>query len=310
MRPRWTDGAQLRPNPSGSSSLLAALTGVLAISFSAILVRAAHTEASVSAFARCAYALPLLALLARRDAVLNSRARTFALGAGIFLAIDLLLWHLSIPRIGAGISTVFSNVQVLAVVAVSVARGATVRRLTLIGVPIAFVGITLIGKLGSGHALDELGLVLALLTGVSYAGFLLLFDRSIEQSGGLVISPLLFATLASAVLWAAFAVATGADLMPPLHAQLWLITLALSSQVLGWLMLARGFRGLGAVAVSVLLLLQPVLTLVWGRALYGEHLDLLQGVGVVMTLAGVTLARQPRTTEKGATPTERAAPTG
>ena len=128
------------------------------------------------------------------------------------------------------------------------------------------VGVVLIsGVLEDGAYGDNpgLGVVLGLLTGVAYSGFLLALRHGAGERRR-VAGPLFDATLASAVLIlpAAWRRATSTS-RPGLEAQAWLIALALSSQVVGWLLITVSLPRLPAVVTSVLLTLQPVAT---GRA--------------------------------------------
>src|SRR3954469_16176073 len=99
---------------------LLALLGVLSISFSAVFVRLAAVSPVTATFFRAAYALPLLALLwlahGGRDRR-TRRARWIAFASGVVLAVDLDLWHESIALVGAGLSTVIANTQVIFVAA-------------------------------------------------------------------------------------------------------------------------------------------------------------------------------------------------
>ena len=70
--------------------------------------------------------------------------------------------------------------------------------------------------------------------------------------------------------------------------------LALSSQVLGWLVISVSLPRLPAALASVLLTLQPVLTVLLAAAILGEHPSPLQFGGVVLVLAGVLVATAGR----------------
>ena len=94
-----------------------ALAGALTIAFSAILVHQADVHPATAAFYRCAYALPVLGLLAWRE---HRRYGPRALGqqrlaliAGVFFAADLIFWHQAIADVGAGLATVLGNLQVV-----------------------------------------------------------------------------------------------------------------------------------------------------------------------------------------------------
>ena len=72
-----------------------------------------------------------------------------------------------------------------------------------------------------------------------------------------------------------------------LNASLWLFLLAIGSQVIGWLLIGVALPKLPVVETSVLLLGQPVFTVIWGVLLFDERLSSLQWAGSAIVLAGV-----------------------
>jgi drug/metabolite transporter (DMT)-like permease len=280
---------------------LAALAGAVAIAFSGILFRYADVSPSTGAFFRCLYALPPLFLLGwledRRLGPRSRRARGFALLAGAFFACDLVLWHHSIEAVGAGLATVLGNTQVLMVglLAWGIFSERPSNR-ALLSIPIAFGGVVLIsGVLENGAYGDDpaLGVVYGMLTGVAYSGFLLTLRHG--SAGGRAAGPLFDATVASAVGCLVIGLAVGdLDFLPGPEAQLWLVVLALSAQVLGWLLIAVSLPRLPAVASSLLLMLQPLLAVLLAALLVDESPSLLQLAGAAAILAAVVLASARR----------------
>jgi drug/metabolite transporter (DMT)-like permease len=67
----------------------------------------------------------------------------------------------------------------------------------------------------------------------------------------------------------------------------WLLGLALSVQVLGWLLIAAALSRLPALETSVMLLLQPMATVLWGTLIFAEHLSLIQWAGAALVLGGI-----------------------
>jgi drug/metabolite transporter (DMT)-like permease len=55
--------------------------------------------------------------------------------------------------------------------------------------------------------------------------------------------------------------------------------------------MARSLRWFSAVAISLLLLLQPMLAAIWGTAFLGESLGGVQVVGIGVVLVGLVVAR-------------------
>src|SRR3954449_3986604 len=301
-----------------------AIAGALTIAFSSILVRLSDTSPSTSAIFRCLYALPLLAVLAwredRRLGARPARARRLALAAGVFLGVDLLCWHRSIADIGAGLSTVLANLQVAAVPLLAWAvLGERPGRRVLAALPIVLAGIVLISDAlehgdfgrdppaGPGIGLIPGGLeqgayglapaagaVFGVLTGLAYAGFILVLRQS-SAAGRPPAGPLLDATIAAAVTTLAGGLLIGdADLVPPWRAHGWLVTLAVTSQVVGWMLISRSLPRLPAAVASVLLTIQPVGSVVLGAIIFGESPTALQIVGVVALLAGLVAVARVR----------------
>jgi drug/metabolite transporter (DMT)-like permease len=278
--------------------VLAAVLGAMVISFSAILVRLAEVSPSTAAFFRCAYALPVLALLAwqesRRYGPRTLRERVPLWVAGVMFAADLTFWHHSIEAVGAGLATVLGNIQVVLVGLLAwVALGERPDNRSLVSIPVVFTGVVLIsGVVGGGAYGDDplLGVVFGVLTAITYALFILILrqgNADVRRPAG----PLFDATLSGAVFSAIGGIVVGdIDWVPDLEAQAWLVLLALSSQVLGWLLISVSLPRLPAVLTSIVLMLQPVTTVFLGAVLLAEAPSAVQLLGVAIVVLGVAFA--------------------
>jgi drug/metabolite transporter (DMT)-like permease len=275
-----------------------AVLGAVAIAFSSILVRLSHASPSTAAIFRCAYALPVLWLLAwledRRFGSRPLRQRRTALLAGAFLGVDLILWHHSIGDIGAGLATVLANIQVVLVPLVAwVWLSERPGRQVLAALPIALLGVVLIsGVLEHGaYGRDPgRGTVYALLAGIAYVGFLLLLRRGgadLRRPAG----PLFDATASATVVCLVLGLIMGdADLAPDWPSAGWLITLALTSQVLGWLLITISLPRLPAALTSLTLMIQPVCTVALAALILSESPTALQLSGVAIVLVALITA--------------------
>jgi drug/metabolite transporter (DMT)-like permease len=284
--------------PVNERPVLAGALGALVIAFSAILVRLAEVSPSTAAFFRCAYAVPVLGLLAwierRRYGPRPFRERVITLGTGVLLAADLILWHYSIQAVGAGLATVLGNVQVVLVALLAWALlGERPSNRTLAAIPVVFAGVVLIsGVIGAGAYGEDplLGVVYGVATAIAYALFILVLrhaNSDLRRPAG----PLFDATLSAAFFCAAAGIVIGdIDFVPDAEAQAWLVLLALSSQVVGWLLISVSLPRLPAVLTSILLMLQPVSTVFLGALLLSEEPSAVQLTGVAIVLAGVALA--------------------
>jgi drug/metabolite transporter (DMT)-like permease len=275
-----------------------AVAGALTIAFSAILVREADVSPATAAVFRCAYAVPALALLAwverRRYGARTRRELKLSLWAGLFFAADLICWHYAIHDVGAGLATVLGNIQVVLVGVVAwLTLGERPEPRVIAAVPIALFGIVLIsGVLGSAaYGEDPLrGVVFGIATGLTYAGFILVLRES-GRDLRRPVAPLFEATAFATV----FALIGGLligdiDLAPSWPAHGWLALLALSSQVVGWLLISVSLPRLPAALTSVLLTVQPVGSVILGVVLLRESPSLLQLVGVACIFSGIVVA--------------------
>src|SRR5436305_1832098 len=279
-----------------------AVLGAVAIAFSSILVRLRHSSPATAAIFRCAYALPVLGLFAwLEDRRFGGRAwaqRRTAVGAGVFFAADLILWHHSIGDIGAGLATVLANIQVVLVPLVAwMWLAEKPGRQVLAALPLALLGVTLISGVlehgAYGHD-PARGAAYGLAAGVAYVGFLLLLRRGgadLRRPAG----PLFDATATAAVLCVIAGVIIGdADLSPDWPGAGWLLTLALTSQVIGWLLITISLPRLPAALTALLLTVQPVGSVALAAVIFSESPSGVQLAGVALVLLALLVATAPR----------------
>jgi drug/metabolite transporter (DMT)-like permease len=126
--------------------------------------------------------------------------------------------------------------------------------------------------------------------GLVYAAFLLVLRRGnadIRRPAG----PLFDATLIGALASLAIGLPLGeVDLVPSLPAHAWLVLLALTSQVVGWLIISVSLPRLPAALTSVILTLQPVASVLLAMVLLGEAPSAVQLLGAGTILFGLVLA--------------------
>jgi drug/metabolite transporter (DMT)-like permease len=279
-----------------------ALLGALTIAFSAVLVRLAEVSPSTAAVFRCAYAVPVLYLLARHEdrrfGPRPPKDRRLAALAGAFFAIDLVAWHHAIDDVGAGLATVLGNLQVAFVplIAWAVLKEKPGARV-LATLPLMLLGIVLISGALEANAYGDRpaqGVVFGVVTGLSYAGFILVLrqgGQDLRRPAG----PLSDATIVGALGSLAIGLAWGdLDLVPRWPAHGWLLLLALTSQVVGWLLISASLPRLPAALTSILLTVQPVGSVILGVIIFSESPSLLQLAGVAAILTGLVLTTRRR----------------
>jgi drug/metabolite transporter (DMT)-like permease len=280
---------------------IAALLGALCIAFSGIFYRYADVSPSTVTVFRCLYGLPILALVAlmerRRYGPMPGRTIGLAIVAGVFFAGDLLTWHHAVDAVGAGLATVLGNLQVLVVGFVAWAvLGERPPRPVIAATPLVLAGAVLIsGVIGSGAygANPPLGVALGSVTALCYAGYLLVIrhgSHDIRRPAG----PVALSTASTMVVAAIAGVVIGdLDPVPSWPSHGWLALVGLTSQSVGYLLISMSLPRLPAALVSIILLVQPVATVLLARVLLAEVPSVFQVGGVILIIGGIALATLP-----------------
>jgi len=279
----------------------AALFGALCIAFSGIFYRFAEVSPSTVTVFRSLYGLPVLFFVAwlerRRFGPMPARTVGLALIAGVFFAGDLLSWHHAVDQVGAGLATVLGNMQVLVVGFVAwVVLKERPPRPVILATPVVLVGAVLIsGVIGKGAygVNPPLGVALGTVTAFCYAGYLLVIRRGshdIRRPAG----PLALSTAATMVVAAIVGAVMGdLNLVPSWPSHGWLALVGLTSQSIGYLAISMSLPRLPAALVSIILLAQPVTTVILARLLLAEQPSPFQLGGVALIVGGIALATIP-----------------
>jgi len=276
---------------------LSAVLGALAIAFSGIFYVESGVSPSTGVFFRCLYGLPILLLVAagewRSLGPMTRRAIRLSTVAGVFFAVDLITFHYAVDLMGAGLATVMGNLQVVIVALAAWALfGEKPRGEVLLALPVMVFGVVLIsGVVGAGaYGSDpRLGVAIGLVTAVSYAGYLLVIRRASRDQRP--AGPVAIATAVTAVAAALVGTALGdLDLQPSMPAHAYLVALGILSQSVGYLVIQVSLPRLPAVITSVLLLVQPVTTVLLAAVLLRQVPSPEQLAGVALVVGGIALA--------------------
>jgi drug/metabolite transporter (DMT)-like permease len=290
----WLEPIARRPR-------LAALIGAMCIAFSGIFYRYAEVTPATATVFRCLYGLPILALVGwyehRRFGALPSRAIWLAVIAGVFFAGDLLSWHHAVDAVGAGLATVLGNLQVLVVGLVAwVVFKERPPRPVLLALPIVLVGVVLIsGVIGKdAYGVNpQLGVTLGIFTAISYAGYLLIIRRGsndLRRPAG----PVAISTASTAVVAIVVGTLLGElDPIPAWPSHGWLALVGVTSQSIGYLVISISLPRLPAALTSIILLAQPVATVILARILLQEDPSIEQLLGVALVVGGIAVATVP-----------------
>ena len=277
-----------------------ALVGALAISFAPILYSVSGLNPLSGAFFRMLYALPFLALIIWFRAAADNRSfntRLIAITAGLVFALDFVSYHSSTDWIGAGISTLIGNSQVIIVTLMSWwLFGERPNLSILISLPIVMFGLLLISGMWDDKPYGShpvRGVIAGIFAAVFYSAFLIIYrfanrelapamNLQLDSTAGCVLGLLVLSILPLQSLHI-----EPIDFQPTWPGHGWILSLAIVGQVFGWLAISYSLPRLPAVYTSFILLLQPVLTIVWGVILLSEYPSIQQATGMVLILGSI-----------------------
>lgn len=255
---------------------------------------------TTSAFLRCSYAIPWLVVLSwwwrrsGKSTALTTREVRWSIIAGIAFGADLVLWHICIDSVGAGLATILGNTQiVLYPLAAWIMWNERPQREQMIALPVLLFGIILISGVGRFHAYGDapfLGVITGVLTGVAYAGFLIGMRAGAPSQGGVPVAQLTIATSVAALVAGISALAVGVfEVIPAWPGIGWMLLLAWICQVLAWMLITGSLNKVTAARISILLLIQPLTALLLGIVLLDEAPSVAQLIGAGIVLLGVII---------------------
>lgn len=280
-------------------ALLALLAGGVAIGCSPLFVRFSEVGPVGTAFWRVALALLPLVIFSRLRPSRGTGAPrspgdyAMVMLPGVFLAADLIAWHIALHHTTVANATLISNLAPIFVTLFNwLFLSQRISRRFLLGLSVTTVGtLSLVGgpsALASGHIAGD---GIALLAGIVYAGYILTVGWVRQRFS--TSSLMIWSTASAALSTLPFALAFEGSLLPLTMAG-WLILIGLAwvSQVGGQGCIAFALAALPTSFSSLTLLIQPIVAAILAWLLLGEALTGYQFAGGAMILTGILIARR------------------
>lgn len=275
------------------------------ISFSAVFVKLADVSPTASGFYRVLFGalfLLLCTLLSKESVKLTRAQINIIVFCGLAFALDLFFWHESIQYIGPGLATLIGNFQVFLLAAAGIIfLGEKITPRFLLSIPLAICGLFLvIGMKWSTLADDyRLGIYYGLLTALCYTVFLLSLRKIQGGRSHTNFFLLMCVSAASAFFLGLKMLHTGDSFIIPDNTTLLsLLGLGLFSQTIGWVLIATAMPKIRASLTGLILLLQPTLAFVWDVLFFNRPTDILNWIGVSLTLMAIYMGLTGRNVSK------------
>ena len=287
------------PAPRSSRALLALLAGATAIGVAPIWIRLSESGPLATAFYRLFFALPFFwswlwyRSYARPAPSLTSRQLGHLFGAGLFFALDMAFWCLSVHLTTVANATLLTNTAPL-----FVTLGAwawfqePIDRRFLKGLAIAFIGMIILSGASVSTLPQQLaGDGLALLAAVFYGGYMLYLKtlrRHIDSAQLMAWSGLTSSLALGLIAWF-----SGESLtIDSSRGLIILIALAVTGQVAGQTLIAYAFKHLPASFSAVGLLWQPAVASLLAWFILKENISTIQIAGGLVIIGGIYSCRK------------------
>lgn len=235
----------------------------------------------------------LLAKLTRQRMPRARRAITFGLLSGVFLGVDLALWHESIYAVGPGISTLLNSLQIFFLAAIGFLyfheRQTIVQLLSLC---LAMLGVALIGSPEFAHNTQATwGFVAGILSGAMLAASMTFIRKTHEVEPTPIFALMLLISIGGvmAMIVPMFIFDWG-HILPSTWSELgWVLVYGAVMQCLAWGLIAYSIPKLSLALTGLLLLTEPIAALIIDYSWLDKPINTLQWGGALLTMFAIYL---------------------
>lgn len=291
----------LKPRTKRLTGYAGVLASAVIFGFTPVLAALSYQGGSNGvnmAFLRAALPLPVLYALARRHPKPDAAQRQLGAVLGLLLFGCALLLYSSYAYIPVGLATTLHFLYPLYVVLYEwLVQRRSPGALRLAGLVLGLSGSMLFLQPGEG-ALHPAGLLTALLSGVCYAGYIVVLSR--ESQRPMPLYRLMFEVSRSGAVLCLVAGLLLGRLTLRLTPQAWVcaVLVALLAAVVACVLFQAGVRIVGKANAAIFSLLEPITSIVFSVLLLGDALSPAKLTGCALILAGLlvtALYKPPKT---------------
>ena len=290
--------------PLKTYAFLGIILGSLFIGMSPIFVRYSTIDSFAIGFLRFFFALPFLWVWSITDILKEKNPTQYRIPqfgkdylllmlGGMFFAIDISLWHVSLLETTVMNSTLLNNMTPIFVTLICwIVFKEKLSWASIGGIILAIIGTyLLIVSNGSWGELHFYGDLMALSSAIFFAGYVLIVKHLRHYLHASTI--MAWTSMSCMYCLAIMTFSCETNIIPATFAD-WLpiIGLAIIVHVLGQTFVAISLKYLSATFSSLTMMIIPVVSAVFAWILFNEEFTLLKVIGGVIILAGIIIARQ------------------
>lgn len=252
-----------------------------------------------------------IVLLLRRETFrVSLRELRVLLGLGLLFTVSSLTLYLSFHLMDAGVaSTILFTYPVMTAAIMALFFHERMNAVTISAIVLSFIGVALLYR-GDGHTvLPWGGVVLVLLSALTYAVYIIVVNRSKLQLSSFKIN--FYVLLCCAVGMLVYSLLSGERIILPPTPTSWfyVVWLATVPAIMALVLLVYAARYAGSTTTAILGALEPLTAVLIGIGVFGEQFTGWLAAGIALILAAVTMVvlgkkdnTPPTPPKKGETP--------
>lgn len=244
-------------------------------------------------FYRCGLAavLLLLILLASRKPLRVSRREATVLTVlGVLFGVSSLTYYSSFLFMDAGVaSTILFVYPVMVALIMAMFFREKITPLTVLSIVLALGGIALLYRGDGGAALSTVGVVLVMVSSLTYALYIVVVNKSSVRMSAIKLN--FYVLVVSVAVYLVYALALRSPIQPLTTPWMWAngLFLALFPTIISLVMMVVAVHNIGSTPTAIMGALEPLTAVVIGVTVFGEQFTPRLALGIALILVAVLL---------------------
>lgn len=238
-----------------------------------------------------AWVIVAVVMMFRKESLRVNRREFLTLSAlGVLFILSSTTLYTSFNLMPSGIaSTILFTYPIMTAAIMTLVFRERLTLLTVVAIALSLVGVALLSFNDDGTTFSILGIVLVLISALTYALYIIVVDKSPLQMSSFKINfyVLFYCALGNVV----YALVSGQPLMlpPSPTAWFWVSWLAVVPAIMALVMMVYAAKYLGSTPTAILGALEPMTAVLIGVFVFAEPFSLRLSLGIVLILSAVTM---------------------
>ena len=238
-----------------------------------------------------AWVIVAVVMMFRKESLRVNRREFLTLSAlGVLFILSSSTLYTSFNLMPSGIaSTILFTYPIMTAAIMTLVFRERLTLLTVVAIALSLVGVALLSFNDDGTTFSLLGIVLVLISALTYALYIIVVDKSPLQMSSFKINfyVLFYCALGNVV----YALVSGQPLMlpPSPTAWFWVSWLAVVPAIMALVMMVYTAKYLGSTPTAILGALEPMTAVLIGVFVFAEPFSLRLSLGIVLILSAVTM---------------------